>query len=305
MAWHSELDKRVSDYLPDLLWLHDEPLSKHTSFRIGGAAARMAFPRTAEELVVLDGLVRETAARSILLGNGTNVLFPDEGVDAVVIATGEMKALTRTGDELTADAGVSLAKLATFAWQEGLTGLEFAHGIPGSLGGGVVMNAGAYDGALSDVLSEVTALFPDGVRTLQAPDLRLSYRHSVFTEQPEAVVLRAAVRLHAGDAAAIRARMDELMQRRKASQPLEYPSAGSTFKRPAGHFAGRLIQDAGLMGLRVGGAEVSTKHAGFVINTGGATCADVLALMKQVQDRVFAASGVRLEPEVRIIGREG
>ena len=305
MAWHSALDKSVSDYLGGMLWLHDEPLSKHTSFRIGGAAARMAFPRTAEELVVLDGIVRETGARAILLGNGTNVLFPDEGVDAVVIVTGQMKAIARTGDELTADAGVSLAKLASFAWQEGLTGLEFAHGIPGSLGGGVVMNAGAYDGSLSDVLSEVTALFPDGVRTLAAPDLHLSYRHSVFTEQPEAVVLRATVRLRAGDGAAIRARMDELMARRKASQPLEYPSAGSTFKRPAGHFAGKLIQDAGLMGLRVGGAEVSTKHAGFVVNIGGATCADVLALMKQVQDRVFAASGVRLEPEVRIIRREG
>lgn len=302
MAWENALDQTIQEYLPELIWLRDEPLSRHTSFRIGGAAKRMAFPRNAEELIVLDGFLREQKVPSILLGNGTNVLFPDNGVDAVVIATGEMKSLCRVSDtDLEADAGVSLAKLATFAWQEGLTGLEFAHGIPGSLGGGVVMNAGAYDGSLADVLTEVTALFPDGVRTLQADDLQLSYRHSVFTEKPEAVVLRAKVRLRAGDPDTIRARMDELMARRKASQPLEYPSAGSTFKRPAGYFAGKLIQDAGLMGTRVGGAEVSTKHAGFVINTGGATCADVLALIELIQKTVCDRFGVRLEPEVRII----
>ena len=301
MSWETALDQKITDYLPGLKWLRDEPLSRHTSFRIGGPAKRMAFPKTAEELIVLDGFLREADVRTILLGNGTNVLFPDEGLDAVVIATGEMDAIERDGDTLTADAGVSLARLATFAWQEGLTGLEFAHGIPGSLGGGVVMNAGAYDGSLSDVLVEATALFPDGVRTIGVEDLRLSYRHSLFTEQPDAVVLRAKVRLQAGDKDAIKARMDELMARRKASQPLEYPSAGSTFKRPAGYFAGRLIEDAGLKGARVGGAEVSPKHAGFVINTGGATCADVLGLIEKIQKTVYDAAGVMLEPEVRII----
>ena len=301
MSWETALDQKITDYLPGLKWLRDEPLSRHTSFRIGGPAKRMAFPKTAEELIVLDGFLREADVRTILLGNGTNVLFPDEGLDAVVIATGEMDAIERDGDTLTADAGVSLARLATFAWQEGLTGLEFAHGIPGSLGGGVVMNAGAYDGSLSDVLVEATALFPDGVRTIGVEDLRLSYRHSLFTEQPDAVVLRAKVRLQAGNRDAIKARMDELMARRKASQPLEYPSAGSTFKRPAGHFAGRLIEDAGLKGARVGGAEVSPKHAGFVINTGGATCADVLGLIEKIQKTVYDAAGVMLEPEVRII----
>jgi len=301
MSWETALDQKITDYLPGLKWLRDEPLSRHTSFRIGGPAKRMAFPKTAEELIVLDGFLREADVRTILLGNGTNVLFPDEGLDAVVIATGEMDAIERDGDTLTADAGVSLARLATFAWQEGLTGLEFAHGIPGSLGGGVVMNAGAYDGSLSDVLVEATALFPDGVRTVGVEDLRLSYRHSLFTEQPDAVVLRAKVRLQAGNRDAIKARMDELMARRKASQPLEYPSAGSTFKRPAGHFAGRLIEDAGLKGARVGGAEVSPKHAGFVINTGGATCADVLGLIEKIQKTVYDAAGVMLEPEVRII----
>lgn len=301
MSWETALDQKITDYLPGLKWLRDEPLSRHTSFRIGGPAKRMAFPKTAEELIVLDGFLRDALVRSILLGNGTNVLFPDEGLDAVVIATGEMDAIERDGDTLNADAGVSLARLATFAWQEGLTGLEFAHGIPGSLGGGVVMNAGAYDGSLSDVLVEATALFPDGVRTIGVEDLQLSYRHSLFTEQPEAVALRAKVRLQAGDRDAIKARMDELMARRKASQPLEYPSAGSTFKRPAGHFAGRLIEDAGLKGARVGGAEVSPKHAGFVINTGGATCADVLGLIEKIQKTVYDAAGVMLEPEVRII----
>ena len=301
MSWETALDQKITDYLPELKWLRDEPLAKHTSFRIGGPAKRMAFPKTAEELIVLDGFARELGVRTILLGNGTNVLFPDEGIDAAVIATGEMARIERDGETLAADAGVSLARLATVAWQEGLTGLEFAHGIPGSLGGGVVMNAGAYDGALSDVLSEVTALFPDGVRTIPAEDLHLSYRHSLFTEEPEAVVLRAKVRLNAGDKDAVKARMDELMARRKASQPLEYPSAGSTFKRPTGYFAGRLIENAGLKGASVGGAQVSPKHAGFVINTGGATCTDVLGLIETIQKTVYDAAGVMLEPEVRII----
>ena len=301
MSWETALDQKITDYLPELKWLRDEPLAKHTSFRIGGPAKRMAFPKTAEELIVLDGFARELGVRTIVLGNGTNVLFPDEGIDAAVIATGEMARIERDGETLAADAGVSLARLATVAWQEGLTGLEFAHGIPGSLGGGVVMNAGAYDGALSDVLSEVTALFPDGVRTIGVEDLRFSYRHSLFTEQPDAVALRAKVRLRTGERDAIKARMDELMAKRRASQPLEYPSAGSTFKRPTGYFAGRLIEDAGLKGASVGGAQVSPKHAGFVINTGGATCADVLGLIETIQKTVYDAAGVMLEPEVRII----
>ena len=301
MSWEIALDQKIADYLPELKWLCDEPLARHTSFRIGGPAKRMAFPRNAEQIVILTGFLQEMGVRTVVLGNGTNVLFPDEGVDAAVISTGEMCVIERTGDtELTADAGVSLARLATEAWKLGVSGLEFAHGIPGSLGGGVVMNAGAYDGALSDVLTEVTALFPDGVRTLKAEELQLSYRHSIFTDQPEAVVLRAKVRLQVGDSTAIKAKMDDLMARRKASQPLEYPSAGSTFKRPTGHFAGRLIEDAGLKGACVGGAEVSTKHAGFVINTGGATCADVLALIEKIQKTVFDDTGVMLEPEVRI-----
>ena len=303
MAWYTTLDEKVKEYLPDLKWLQDEPLSRHTSFRIGGPARRMAVPSRCEQIVILMGLLEQQGVRAVLLGNGTNLLVCDEGLDAVVIKTGELLGtIEQTGEtELTADAGVSLARLATFAWKQGLTGLEFAHGIPGSLGGGVVMNAGAYGGSLSDVLTEVTALYPDGVRTLRADELDLSYRHSIFSEQPEAVVLRAKVQLAHGDSAAIKARMDELMQKRKASQPLEWPSAGSTFKRPAGNFAGTLIEQSGLKGTRVGGAEVSRKHAGFIINTGGATCADVLALIEQVQQTVLRSSGVTLEPEVKII----
>ena len=302
MSWENTLDKTIHDYLPDMLWVHDVPLSKYTSFRIGGPARRMAFPRTAEETVVLDGLLRESGVRTVLLGNGTNVLFPDGGLDAVVVATGEMKTVRRDGEaELSADAGVSLAALAVAAWKAGLTGLEFAHGIPGSVGGGVVMNAGAYGGFLADALAEATALFEDGVRTLKTKELAFSYRHSVFTEHPDAIVLRARFRLKKGDPDEVRDRMNELMAKRKASQPLEYPSAGSAFKRPDGYFAGRLIEECGLKGARVGGAEVSSKHAGFIINAGGATCDDVLKLIETVQKTVFRAVGVMLEPEIKII----
>lgn len=301
MSWEAALDKRINDGLPGLKWLRNEPAAKYTSFRVGGPIKRMAFPKTAEELIALDELLRELGVRRVVLGNGTNALFPDEGLDAVVIATGEMKDVRlEDGATLVADAGVPLARLAAEALQAGLTGLEFAHGIPGSVGGGVVMNAGAYDGALSDVLAGATALFPEGVHTLSAGELRLSYRHSIFTERPEAALLRARFRLRPGDRLSIRSRMDELMEKRRASQPLELPSAGSTFKRPEGHFAGRLIEDCGLKGARVGGAEVSTKHAGFVVNTGGATCADVLSLIETIQKTVFDATGVKLEPEVKI-----
>ena len=205
-------------------------------------------------------------------------------------------------DTLTAEAGVSLARLADFACKQGLTGLEFAHGIPGTVGGAVCMNAGAYDGEMKQVIERVTVLFPEeGIKTLSCGEMDFSYRHSLLSDHPDAVVLRATFRLVPGDRETIRARMRELMARRKASQPLEYPSAGSTFKRPAGYFAGTLIESSGLKGLTVGGAQVSEKHAGFVINTGTATAADVLAVIRQVQDRVYAEKGVRLEPEVRII----
>ena len=248
------------------------------------------------------GFAEECGVTPLLLGNGTNLLVADEGLDTLVLQTGEgLNRISLDGETIIADAGVSLARLGVFAWQHSLTGLEFAHGIPGSLGGGVVMNAGAYGGELKDVLTEVTALFPDGVRTLRGGELALGYRRSLFTDHPEAVVLRAKLALQSGSAEQIKARMDELAAKRRASQPLELPSAGSTFKRPEGYFAAALIDQCGLKGMRVGGAEVSRKHAGFIVNVGGAKCADVLALIQKVQDTVFTATGVTLEPEVKII----
>ncbi len=304
MDWYTELDKRIAAYLPDLKVTADELMSRHTSFRIGGPARRMAFPQNGEQLVLLMGFAEECGAETLVIGNGTNLLAADEGLDRLVVDVSAAMHGIR-GEEngtVTAEAGVSLARLADFACKQGLTGLEFAHGIPGTLGGAVCMNAGAYGGEMKQVIQTVTVLFPDeGVKTLTGEEMSFGYRRSLLTERPEGVVLRAAVRLAPGDPAAIREKMQELMARRKASQPLEWPSAGSTFKRPAGHFAGTLIDQCGLKGLTVGGAQVSEKHAGFVINKGGATCADVTALIAQVQARVYDKTGVRLEPEVKII----
>ena len=304
MDWYTELDKWIADYLPDLKVVCDEPMSRHTSFRVGGPAKRMAFPEKGEQLVLLLETARELGASPLVIGNGTNLLAPDEGLDRLVINTTGLCRLEagEAPGTVTADAGVTLARLADFACRQGLTGLEFAHGIPGTVGGGVCMNAGAYDGEMKGVIQSVTVLFPeDGIRTLSNAEMDFGYRHSLLSDHPDAVVLRAEFALAPGEETAIREKMRDLMARRKASQPLEYPSAGSTFKRPAGYYAGTLIDQCGLKGLTVGGAQVSEKHAGFVINTGGATCADVLAVIRQVQERVLTEKGVRLEPEVRII----
>ena len=301
MLWYESFDKEMAEKLPEVRVENDVLLQKHTSFRIGGPARRMAFPRTTEELVQTMDVARRCGTEPFVLGKGTNLLMPDEGLDTLIIKTEQMNEI-RQLDEYTieADAGVSLARFAVFAQQLGLAGLEFAHGIPGSLGGGVYMNAGAYGGELKDVITEVTALCEDGVRRLTVEEAQLGYRDSYFARSG-AIVLSAAVRLQPDNPEAIRSRMDELMARRKTTQPLEYPSAGSTFKRPVGNFAGSLIEKTGLKGMTVGGAQVSEKHAGFLINVGGATCADVLALIEQVQEKVYEASGVRLEPEVKII----
>lgn len=301
MAWYQDLDNQIKEQLPGLDYRAEEPLAGHISFRVGGPAKRMAFPRSGEELTALLALAEALRARTIVLGNGTNVLFPDEGVDALVISTGKMCDMAlRKGNQLYADAGVTLARVAVFAQQNGLSGLAFAHGIPGSVGGAVCMNAGAYGGEMKDVLAGAYILENGETRFLPVEALDLRYRHSYLTDHPEAVVLGAVFALREGDKDDIRREMDELIARRKASQPLEFPSAGSTFKRPEGHFAGALIQEAGLKGLTVGGAQVSEKHAGFVINRGGATAADILTLMEQVQQAVYRRSGVILEPEVRI-----
>ena len=305
MAWFETLDRKIADYLPDLKYVEDEPMAKHISLRVGGAAKRMAFPENAEQLVLLMSFALSCGARALVIGNGTNLLVPDEGIDRLVIDVSE--GMTRIADggqanEITAQCGAPLARIAEYARRKGLSGLEFAHGIPGTLGGAVCMNAGAYGGEIKDVVASVTLLDPEaGIRTLKGKEMQFSYRRSLLSEHPEYVVLSATFRLEPGDSETIGARMRELMAKRKASQPLEFPSAGSTFKRPAGYYAGPLIEGCGLKGCRVGGAEVSTKHAGFIVNTGGATCADVLALIEKVQKTVYDAHGVMLEPEVKIV----
>lgn len=302
MQWYECLDEKIRDYLPDMTVERDVPMSRHTSFRIGGPARRMAFPESREQLVILLGLAEECGVQPFLLGRGTNLLVSDRGLDTLVIKTAERMTSIRRLDDVTleADAGVLLSRLAVYAQQAGLAGLEFAHGIPGSLGGAVCMNAGAYGGEMRQVVTEVTALYPDGIRRFTGDQAEFAYRHSRFLEDG-AVVLGAVVRLNPDDPAAIRQRMDDLMARRKASQPLEWPSAGSTFKRPAGAFAGKLIEDCGLCGFTVGGAQISEKHCGFVINRGGATCADVVELTEQVSRIVKEKTGFVLEREIRVV----
>lgn len=281
---------------------YQEPMSRHTSFRIGGPAEIMAFPKDKEEMAAVLKASAELGVIPAVLGAGTNVLAPDAGMRGIVIC---LKACL-DGMELLEDgrirvmAGVTMTRAAVFAANHGLSGLEFAHGIPGTVGGGVYMNAGAYGGEICQICESVEIMEPDGtVKTLSNQEMGFSYRHSVLEDTP-AIVLSAVFRLNGKPAEEIRARMKELMSKRSASQPLELPSAGSAFKRPVGGYAAALIDQAGLRGYQVGGAAISEKHAGFAVNLGGATAADVQALLGQVSDIVFDHSGIRLEPEVRI-----
>ena len=280
-----------------------EPMCRHTSFQIGGPVAVMAFPNSPEQVGEILKIARRYEITPMILGAGSNILAPDEGLDTVVIElrTAMNRVEERSKGEFEAQAGAAMARLATFAMERGYTGLEFAHGIPGTVGGGVYMNAGAYGGEMCQVVTGVTAMDREGnLLDIPADKLDLSYRHSRFMNE-DLVILSVRVKLEKGDREEIRAKMAELMSRRRASQPLELPSAGSTFKRPATGYAAAIIEAAGLKGLRVGDAQVSEKHAGFVVNRGRATCKDVLRLMEQVQDRVEQDTGVRLEPEVRIL----
>lgn len=289
--------------LPELELFENEPMSAHCSFRIGGPARLMCCPGTAEEAAALLRLLHESGAPFELMGNGTNLLVPDEGLDKVVVRLGEaMSEAISLGDgHIRAGAGITLAKLAVFAANEGLSGLEFAHGIPGSLGGAVFMNAGAYGGEMKDVLESVEYADTDGVvRSVPASELGLSYRHSAF-EGTKRLVTAATVRLAPKEPEEIKARMRQLMEKRRASQPLDVPSAGSTFKRPVGGYAAALIDEAGLKGFAIGGAQVSEKHAGFVVNRGGASFEDVIRLMEHIKKTVYDRSGIMLEPEVRIL----
>lgn len=303
MQWYEQLDEKIRDYLPDMTVERDVPMSRHTSFRIGGPARRMAFPESREQLVILLGLAEECGIRPFLLGRGTNLLVSDRGLDTLVIKTAERMTSIRRLDDVTleADVGVLLSRLAVYAQQAGLAGLEFAHGIPGSLGGAVCMNAGAYGGEMKDVLTTVQYLTAEGeVKEAAAAELDLRYRHSIF-EENGGCILSAQFALTPGEPEVIRAKMDELMAKRLDKQPLDKPSAGSTFKRPVGAFAAALIDQCGLRGYRHGGAAVSEKHCGFVVNLGGATCADVLALCEEVRTIVKEKTGYDLEKEIRVV----
>ncbi len=296
--------QRLAAALPGLELRDNEPMYKHTTFRVGGPVTLMALPRSVEELSTAVSLAKEAGIEPFFLGRGSNLLVADRGAEAFLIKlAGGLDRLELLGENsLYVGAGVTLAQAAVFALEHALTGLEFAHGIPGTLGGGVFMNAGAYDGELSQVISWADCLDESGrIQRLAGEELELGYRTSVFSRKPW-VVTGARLDLTPGDPAAIRARMEDLSHRRRSKQPLEFPSAGSTFKRPAGHFAGALIQEAGLKGVRIGGAQVSEKHAGFVVNTGGATSDDILSLIRLVRDTVLEKTGVLLEPEVRMLG---
>lgn len=302
MERFEQLAAALRQSCPALELREHEPMARHTTFRIGGPVRLMALPRSEGEVLACLREAERARVRLVVLGNGSNLLAADGEIPCFAVLLTGLDALERTGErEIWAGAGVSLARLASFAAQEGLAGLEFAHGIPGTLGGGVLMNAGAYGGEMVQVVKEVAvAGRSGGVETVPAEQCGFSYRRSAFSDG-ERVILGARFHLEPDDPAAIRGRMDDLARRRKEKQPLEYPSAGSMFKRPQGHFAAALIEQCGLKGLTVGGAQVSEKHAGFVINRGGATCADVLALVDQVKERVLQQTGVELEMEVRVL----
>ena len=279
-------------------------MSRHTTFRIGGPAEYYACPKAPEEVAALAAACRRQGIPCFVLGRGSNLLGGDGGIPGLTMAMEGLATVTIEGDCVRAEAGATLSAVCIAARDAGLTGLEFAYGIPGQAGGGVYMNAGAYGGELKDVLESVEFLDEDGKEhTFTVQQLELGYRHSYFTGK-RCVILSARFRLQRDPDGpeAVKARMEEIYDRRKEKQPLEWPSAGSTFKRPEGAYAAALIDQCGLKGLRVGGAQVSEKHAGFVINAGGATCADVLALIGEVQRIVKEKTGFILEPEVRVTG---
>ena len=280
----------------------NEPLKKHTSFKIGGNASLFIVPEDDKALSEVLKKCTEENARVLLLGNGSNMLVCDEGIDAVVILMLREKGKIELIDNnlIKCDAGVSLTKVCRFAYEKSLSGIEFAFGIPGSVGGAVYMNAGAYGGEIKDVIVECEYMTYDGqIRTISKDDMCLGYRTSIFNSN-NFVVLNATFKLERDEQSNIKARMDDFLSRRKDKQPLEYPSAGSTFKRPEGYFAGALIQESGLKGYSIGGAQVSEKHAGFVINKGNATAKDVTELIEFIKNKVKEDSGIELEPEVKI-----
>ncbi len=298
----TDFQRKLSAFLPDMDLRFQEPMAKHTSFRIGGPVEVMAFPKSREELSELLKTSALLDCKTAILGAGTNVLAPDEGISGLVVCLKDcLDGMERLDDtRIRVMAGVTMTRAAVFAANQGLGGMEFAHGIPGSVGGGVYMNAGAYGGELCQIVESVEVMDMAGnIRRLSNEEMHFSYRHSILEEE-KGIVISADFTLEPKPTEEIKARMKELMGKRSASQPLDLPSAGSAFKRPVGGYAAALIDQAGLKGYQVGNAAISTKHAGFAVNLGGATAEDVKTLLRQVSDKVFDNSGIRLESEVRI-----
>lgn len=293
----------LKEIIPEERILLEEPMSRHTSFRVGGPAKYFVRPRSAQEISAMLHYFQLIDKEYYVLGNGSNLLVSDKGYRGVILEIGEeMDGISIDGEEITCGGGALLARAASFALEAGLTGMEFASGIPGSVGGAIVMNAGAYGGEMKQIVKTATVVLADGtVVTLSNEELEMGYRTSVFKKKP-LVCVEAVFSLSRGNAEEIRARMEELREQRRKKQPLEYPSAGSTFKRPEGYFAGKLIMDAGLSGLSIGGAKVSEKHCGFIINTGNASAADIKDLIDEVIELVAERFQVRLEPEICMLG---
>ena len=297
------LAQMLKSRFPGLELRENEPMSRHTTFRIGGPARLMALPWDRKETAAVVRTAAEVGVRPFFLGNGSNLLVSDGGYEGFVVKSSHLDQTREVNRRLRAESGIPLARLAVAALERGLTGLEFAHGIPGTLGGAVAMNAGAYGGEMAQVLTAVTYLDETGtVVTIPASECGLSYRHSLFSDHPDWLILEAEMELQPGDAETVKGRMDELAAQRRTKQPLEWPSAGSTFKRPEGHFAAALIDQCGLKGFSVGDAQVSEKHAGFLVNKGKATAEDMRRLMDLVRERVLRETGVELEPEVKFLG---
>lgn len=302
------LEKAISELkekMPGLTLLENEPMNAHSSFRIGGPVRALAVPEDVMSLSRVCAVLKENRLAPMILGNGTNILFPDEGLkDLFIISTEKLtKMFLLDGETIYAEAGVPLAKLAGFAHQNGLSGLEFASGIPGTLGGGVIMNAGAYGGEMKDAVESVVCYYVQDQRLyeLDREQCRFEYRNSLFRRMGGCIVLSAVLKLKKGDSAEIAAKMRELNERRRDKQPLDLPSAGSAFKRPEGGYAAALIDECGLRGYTVGGAQISEKHAGFAVNIGGATSHDVYDLLKHVRDTVYLEKKVALEPEIILL----
>ena len=298
----TRFQQETLNFLPGIELRFWEPMAKHTSFRIGGGVEVMAFPKTREELSSILKMSTLLDVKPAILGAGTNILAPDEGLNGLVICIKDAFGGIEQLDDrrIRVMAGVTMTRAAVFAANHGLSGLEFAHGIPGSVGGGVYMNAGAYGGEICQVCEEVEIMDMQGdIYTQPCERMAFSYRHS-FLEDQEGIVVSAVFRLEHKPEEEIWAKMKELMAKRSASQPLDLPSAGSAFKRPVGGYAAALIDQAGLKGYQVGGAAISEKHAGFAVNLGGATAKDVCDLLEQVAQKVYENSGIRIEPEIRI-----